>query len=122
MVGKENVQSAANTAQLCPSREKRRDERVSEDVQYIPRYHVILWDDNDHTYEYVIEMLMQLFGYPFEKAYQMAEEVDRTGRCIVLTTSKEHAELKRDQIHAVGRDSLIPECSGSMTATIEPAE
>ena len=30
---------------------------------HVPRYHVILFDDDEHTYEYVIEMLMDLFGH-----------------------------------------------------------
>ena len=85
-----------------------------------PRYHVILWDDNDHTYAYVIVMMMQLFGYPAEKGYQIACEVDTRGRAVVMTTTKEHAELKRDQIHAYGKDGLIDNCKGSMWATIEP--
>jgi ATP-dependent Clp protease adaptor protein ClpS len=67
-------------------------------------------------------MLQQLFGYPREKGYQMALEVHTEGRCIVLTTSKEHAELKRDQIHAFGPDSRSSQdCVGSMSAVIEPA-
>jgi ATP-dependent Clp protease adaptor protein ClpS len=87
-----------------------------------PPYNVILHDDDDHTYEYVITMLQELFGYPREKGYQMAREVDTTGRVVVLTTTKEHAELKQDQIHAYGPDPFSSrECKGSMTATIEPA-
>jgi ATP-dependent Clp protease adaptor protein ClpS len=67
-------------------------------------------------------MLQQLFGYPREKGYQLALEVHTTGRVIVLTTSKEHAELKRDQIHAFGADPLASrESKGSMTSIIEPA-
>lgn len=85
-----------------------------------PRYHVVLWDDDDHTYEYVIRMLKDLFGHPTEKGFQIAEQVDRSGRAVCLTTTKEHAELKRDQIHAFGRDPLIARCQGSMSATIEP--
>jgi ATP-dependent Clp protease adaptor protein ClpS len=85
-----------------------------------PRYNVILWNDDDHTYEYVIAMLMELFGYQVEKSFQMAKEVDTQGRVIVLTTTKEHAELKRDQIHAYGKDSNISACKGSMKASIEP--
>ena len=85
-----------------------------------PRYHVILWDDNDHSYEYVILMMRQLFGHPFEKGFKLAKTVDSDGRCICLTTTREHAELKRDQIHAFGRDFLIEKCKGSMSATIEP--
>jgi len=51
---------------------------------------------------------------------QIAVEVDTAGRAVCLTTTKEHAELKRDQIHAYGRDALIGRCQGSMWATIEP--
>lgn len=86
-----------------------------------PRYNVILWNDDDHSYEYVVRMLRDLFGHPIEKGFQLACEVDTTGRVVVLTTTKEHAELKRDQIHAYGKDDLIRGCKGSMTATIEPA-
>jgi ATP-dependent Clp protease adaptor protein ClpS len=39
-------------------------------------------------------MVMELFGYPAEKGYQIALEVDKRGRAVVLTTTKEHAELK----------------------------
>jgi len=85
-----------------------------------PRYSVLLWNDEHHTYAYVIAMLMQLFGHPMEKGYQIAEEVDTQGRAVVLTTTKEHAELKRDQIHAFGKDRDIDNCKGSMWATIEP--
>ena len=51
----------------------------------------------------------------------MAKEVDTTGRVIVMTTTMEHAELKRDQIHAFGPDPLLKRCKGSMSAMIEPA-
>ena len=85
-----------------------------------PRHHVVLWNDDDHTFQYVITMLQQLFGHPPERGFLLAKEVDRAGRAIVLTTTKEHAELKRDQIHAFGADRLIARSKGSMTASIEP--
>jgi ATP-dependent Clp protease adaptor protein ClpS len=88
----------------------------------IPMYHVVLLDDDDHSYDYVIEMLMNIFGHPETKAYEMACEVDRSKRVIVETTYKERAEMKRDQIHSYGVDWRIPHCKGSMSATIEPAE
>ena len=86
-----------------------------------PRYHVILWDDSDHSFDYVILMMKELFRQPIEAGFQVAKEVDSQGRAIVLTTTLEHAELKRDQIHAYGKDELIARCKGSMSATIEPA-
>ncbi len=85
-----------------------------------PRYHVILWDDTDHSYDYVVLMMKQLFRHPIETGFQIAKEVDSAGRAICLTTTMEHAELKRDQIHAYGKDELIARCKGSMSATIEP--
>ncbi|MBN1396201.1 MAG: ATP-dependent Clp protease adaptor ClpS [Pirellulales bacterium] len=86
-----------------------------------PPYNVVLWNDDDHSYDYVIVMLMELFGYPPEKGFMLAKEVDTQGRVVLLTTTLEHAELKRDQVHAYGKDALIDRCKGSMSATIEPA-
>lgn len=91
-------------------------------LRYQPPYHVILLNDDDHSYEYVIVMLKDLFGHPVEKGFELAKTVDQTGRAIVLTTTMEHAELKQDQIHAYGPDPSIPRCKGSMSAEIEPAE
>jgi ATP-dependent Clp protease adaptor protein ClpS len=66
-------------------------------------------------------MLKRIFGHPVEKGYELAREVDATGRVVVATTNLEQAELKRDQIQAFGPDPLIPRCKGSMSATVEPA-
>ena len=97
----------------------RRRRKQSGNPKRQPRYHVVLWNDDDHTYEYVVRMMKGLFGHAFEKGFQIAREVDRAGRAVCLTTTKEHAELKRDQIHAFGKDSLISRCQGSMSASIE---
>jgi ATP-dependent Clp protease adaptor protein ClpS len=86
-----------------------------------PLYHVILHDDDTHSYQYVIVMLMQLFGKSPERAFEHAKEVDSTGVTIVETTNLERAELKADQIRAFGPDPLITNSTGSMSATIEPA-
>jgi ATP-dependent Clp protease adaptor protein ClpS len=87
-----------------------------------PLYHVILHDDDMHTYNYVIAMLIQLFGKQPERAFEHAVEVDKTGVTIVDTTTLERAELKRDQIKAYGRDPLIPKSTSGMYASIEPAD
>jgi ATP-dependent Clp protease adaptor protein ClpS len=94
----------------------------SQKMRLQPRYHVVLINDDDHTYDYVIEMLVELFNHPVETAFLMAKEVDEKGRVIVLTTSLEHAELKQEQIHAYGPDPRLERCQGSMTAELEPAE
>jgi ATP-dependent Clp protease adaptor protein ClpS len=99
-----------------------REQRQDKKPKRQPPYHVVLWNDDDHTYSYVMEMLARLFGHPLEKGFQLAREVDTQGRAVVWTTAREHAELKRDQIHAYGRDGAMASSKGSMSATIEPAE
>ncbi len=96
-------------------------EKEEQKTKRMPPYNVILLNDDDHSFEYVIAMLQQLFGHPRERGWQMAEEVHTSGRVIVYTTNKELAELKCDQIHAFGPDPLIARCQGSMSALIEPA-
>ena len=96
-------------------------EKKVQKIEGLPPYDVILLDDNDHSFEYVVRMLKTLFGHPPEKGYRMAMEVHTTGRVVVATTNLEQAELKRDQIHAFGPDPLVPRCKGSMSATVEPA-
>ena len=98
------------------------DLETADSTRIAPRWHVVLLNDDDHTYEYVIEMLMKLFGHPIERAFEMAREVDTSGRVIVDTTSRERAELKQEQIHAYGKDWRLPRCQGSMSAELEPAE
>ena len=104
-----------------PRTSRRLQEEEKEETKRQPPYHVILHNDDDHSFDYVIAMLQQLFGHPREKGLQMAWQVHNTGLVIVDTTSKERAELKRDQIHAFGPDPGIPRCKGSMSASIEPA-
>jgi len=88
----------------------------------LPPFNVVLLNDNDHSYEYVIEMLKSIFGHNEQQGFVLAEEVDKQGRAIVFTTHKELAELKRDQIHAFGKDDRVATCQGSMSAIVEPAE
>jgi ATP-dependent Clp protease adaptor protein ClpS len=95
------------------------DKRRKQNTRRQPKYHVLLWDDDHHSYEYVMHMMRTLFGHPVEKSYEIATEVDNSGRAICLTTTMEHAELKRDQIHSYGKDDLIAQCKGSMYSTIE---
>jgi len=86
-----------------------------------PLYHVILLNDEDHTYDYVVEMLSKIFKISETTAFAHAVEVDTKGTTIVLTCELSKAELKRDQIHTYGPDWRLPRSMGSMAAVVEPA-
>ena len=93
-----------------------------EKTQLIPPWNVVLLDDQDQTYQYVISMLSKILGVNSRVAAGMAREVDVSGRVIVFTGSRERCELIQEQIHNWGADPLIPWCKGSMSAVIEEAE
>ena len=112
----EGGSSATATKPKRPEKTKRTPPK------HLPPYNVVLLNDDDHSYDYVIEMLAVIFGYPVEKGYQLAKEVDETGRVICLTTHREHAELKREQIIAYGIDPRVATCKGPMGAIVEPAQ
>jgi len=95
------------------------EDETSDQLQ--PLYHVILLNDDDHTYDYVIEMLTKIFSISESKALSHAVEVDTKGTTILLTCELEKAELKRDQIHSYGPDWRLPRSLGSMAAIVEPA-
>jgi ATP-dependent Clp protease adaptor protein ClpS len=94
---------------------------ATEREDLIPLYRVVLLDDNDHTYDYVIEMLQKILIFTLEEAYRHAEEVDRAGRTVLITCELREAEFARDQIHAYGPDWRLQRSKGSMSAVIEPA-
>ena len=89
--------------------------------QLTPLYNVVLLDDDEHTYDYVIEMLQKLFLFTQARAFRHAVEVDTTGRSVLMTCELSEAEFARDQIHRYGADWRMPNSKGSMTAIIEPA-
>jgi ATP-dependent Clp protease adaptor protein ClpS len=86
-----------------------------------PPVHLILLDDDEHTYGYVIHMLGAVFGYSKEKSFAIACAVDAQGQAIVMTGSHDEAERKQNQIHSFGADPAMAKCKGSMSAIIEPA-
>ena len=93
---------------------------ADKDLNLDKPWHVVLLDDDHHTYGYVIEMLGVLFGYTIDKAYAMACEVDEKKRVVVWTGHLEIAELKQEQIHDYGPDWRMAS-DGSMSARLEQA-
>jgi ATP-dependent Clp protease adaptor protein ClpS len=95
---------------------------TTEREEHAPMYRVVLLDDDDHTYDYVIEMLQKIFVFTLEEAYRHAEEVDSTGRTVLITCEKPQAEFARDQVISYGADWRLERSKGSMSAIVEPAQ
>ena len=88
----------------------------------IPPYNVILENDDDHSFEFVVQTLIKALGYAVEKCFQLMLEAHEKGRAVVWTGPKEVAELKAEQIRTFHE---IREADGKqlgpLGCTIEPA-
>jgi len=86
-----------------------------------PPYHVIILNDEENSFDYVIELLTKLFGHLLATAEELTLRIHHTGRAIVYTTHREKAELKRDQVLGYGPDPRMAISRGPLGCYIEPA-
>jgi ATP-dependent Clp protease adaptor protein ClpS len=95
-------------------------EREATHTRLLPPYHVILENDDDHSFEFVIDVLRKVLGCTEQRAFQFAEMAHNSGRAIIWTGSKEVAELKVEQVRTFNeiRGSLK---LGPLGCTLEPA-
>lgn len=105
------------STQTAPKADARPDTRS----KALPPYHVIILNDEEHTFDYVIELLTKLFRHPVKAAIDLTWRIHLSGRAVVYTTHKEKAELKRDQVLSYGPDPRMSSSLTSLGCYIEPA-
>jgi ATP-dependent Clp protease adaptor protein ClpS len=96
-------------------------QREQTNTRRLPPYHVVLENDDYHSFEFVVETLQKTFGYAPQKALLLTNEAHTQGRAVVWTGPKEVAELKLEQLlsfHEVRADGRK---FGPLGCTIEPA-
>ncbi len=101
---------------------EKKQEKLKEQPKKHPRFRVILWNDDDHSFQYVVKMMNRIFGYDRARGMIIACGVHTCGKTQVALLPLELAELKREQIRNFGPDPLIPGCVSSMYATLEEVE
>jgi len=118
----DDVDAAAEpsvTTQTAPREQTRPDTETR--TKRLPPFNVIVLNDEEHTFDYVIELLTKLFAHPKKEAVALTWRIHNTGRAVVYTTHKEKAELKRDQVLAYGPDPRMSVSKSSLGCYIEPA-
>lgn len=80
-------------------------------TRLIPKYHVILHNDDHNSMDHVVQSLLRCVqSLSTEDAVRIMFEAHENGRATVITCPKEAAEHYRDRLESCG-----------LTATIEPA-
>lgn len=104
-------------ATVAPPKESPQDTKPKR----LPPYHVVVENDDKHTFQYVIETFEKVFRFKKEKCYTLAERIHLDGRASVWSGPKEVAELKRDQIRGAGPDFYAsPAVKFPLGVIIEP--
>ena len=74
------------------------EEENAEDRPWV----AIVWNDPVNLMSYVTHVLMELFGYPREKAEAMMLDVHHKGRAAVSSGTRESVEHDVARLHAKG--------------------
>lgn len=68
-----------------------------------PPYAIVVYNDHDHTYQFVMAIFAKVFKYPVEKCFKLAEQIDKQGRAVVWIGALEPAELHKEQIESLSK-------------------
>ena len=78
-------------------------------IDALPRWSVLLHDDDINTVEYVAKAIVTLTPLAAQEAFTCTIEAHEKGVSLLLTTHRERAELVQEQL-----------VSSGLTVTIEP--
>jgi len=81
---------------------------VDEDVYVAPPWAVILHNDDVTTQEFVVWLLVALFGKGYDEATKLMLEVHYLGAAVVAVCAQERAELYVEQVRSYARARGFP--------------
>lgn len=84
-------------------------------TKHCPRWNVIILNDDHHSIEFVLGVVIQIFKKDFDEAIEIVKTAHETGRAICTTCSKERAELYLEQV-----SSLKEGAKGAVGCEAEP--
>jgi len=73
-----------------------------------PMYRVVLLNDDFTPMEFVVQVLMQLFGMTFDEANAVMLEVHHNGRGVCGEYTREIAETRVSQVNQLAREHEHP--------------
>ncbi len=79
-----------------------------EDLSEIKRYKVVLLNDDFTSMDFVVEILMELFGHPLDNAINIMLNIHRTGRGVCGVYTYEIAETKIAQVRKRALENEYP--------------
>lgn len=95
--------------------------RVRPRTRKQPNYALIIENDDDHTFDYVVLIVSRVCGHSLEKALELTLLAHHDGEALIWSGSLEVAELKYEQIREFGPDPFASRpVNYPLGARIEP--
>lgn len=88
-------------------------------TELAPVFKVVLFDDDEHTYDYVVELLVDCCSLSRESAFRCAVEVDVQGKTTVFFGTRDECRRRCERILAYGADPRLQRSKGSMKAEVQ---
>jgi ATP-dependent Clp protease adaptor protein ClpS len=82
--------------------------KPAEDLKEPPMYRVVYLNDNQTTYEFVVETLMEYFDYNVETAEVITKDIHEAGSACVAVLPYEIAEQKGVEVTMLARAQNYP--------------
>lgn len=82
--------------------------KPAEDLKEPPMYRVVYLNDNQTTYEFVIESLIEYFDYTVETAQTITADIHDAGSACVAVLPYEVAEQKGIEVTMLARAQNYP--------------
>ncbi len=79
-----------------------------EELSEIKRYKVVLLNDDFTSMDFVVEILMELFGHPLDSAINIMLNIHREGRGVCGVYTYEIAETKISQVRKRALENEYP--------------
>ena len=127
------TESGSSGVATAPPREEQKTRQSTQAAKLKPRrlppYHVVLLNDDDHSCEYVIEMMKSIFGFPNERGYQIAKQVDSVAQTLSMPPERIYpvsaqkglvAKVQNDP--ALLRRSRLSELEAALSSELVPQQ
>jgi ATP-dependent Clp protease adaptor protein ClpS len=96
-------------------------ERSRTKTRRIPPYNVILENDDYHSMDFVVDVLLKVLGCTMRRALLLMLQAHTAGRAVIWTGSKEGAELKVEQVRTYHETRAVDGIKlGPLDCNIEP--
>ena len=97
-------------------------DEVSNKVEHLKPYVVIVWNDEEHSALFVMGVLMEVCKMSKEEAVKATLAIHEDGKAPVWKGHKELAELKRDQIATFRDEELVAQGAPNVPLNVTIAE